>query len=79
MRPSTLADRAWEFWLAMDNGFVHPTVWGLLGRDNGGNRWIIDEYGASRRTVSILAESVAERLGRHGLALHDTRQILWLA
>lgn len=76
VRPSTLADRAWEFWLAMDYGFVHPTVWGLFGRDNEGNRWMIDEYGASRQTVSFHAESVREMLARHGLALHDMRQIV---
>jgi len=76
VRPSTLADRAWEFWLAMDYGFVHPTVWGLLGMDNEGQRWLIEEYGASRQTVSYHAEMVREMLGRHGLQMHDMRQIV---
>ncbi len=75
VRPSAIADRSWEFWLAMDYGFVHPTVWGLFGLDNEGNRWLVDEYGAARQTVSYHAEMVREMLGRHNLQMHDMRQI----
>jgi len=76
VRPSTIADPNWTYWLAMDYGFIHPTVWGLLGRDNEGNRWLIDEYGASRQHPRVHAECVKEMLARHGLTVEHMQMIV---
>lgn len=76
VRPSTIADPHWTYWLAMDYGFVHPTVWGLFGMDQEGIRWLIEEYGEARRTVEAHSDEVKFMLSRHNLSLDSMRQIV---
>jgi phage terminase large subunit len=53
---------AWWSWLAMDYGFVHPTVFVLLALDGDGNVYVVDEHVQSRWLPERHAEGVRAML-----------------
>jgi phage terminase large subunit len=58
---------AWWSWLAMDYGFVHPTVFVLLTMDGDGNVYVVDEHVQSRWLPERHAEGVRAMLARHAV------------
>jgi len=59
--------RNWRYWLAMDYGFTHYTVFHLLGQSNDGIVYAIDEHAERRWLVKRHAPAVKAMVHRNGL------------
>lgn len=59
------AERHWEYWLAMDYGYVHYNVVYLFGKDGDGNLYVIDELAEQRATPETVVPEINEMLKRH--------------
>lgn len=57
-----------DFWLAMDYGWTHPTVFLLFGRDGDGNVFIMDEYLRAKGHVKNHAAAVKRMLRKWNLS-----------
>ena len=54
----------WEWWLAMDYGYQHYTVFHLFAKDGDGNVYIVDEHAERRWPVKAHADAVKEMVKR---------------
>jgi phage terminase large subunit len=68
--------RNWRYWLAMDYGFTHYTVFHLFGQSNDGDVFVIDEHAERRWLVKRHAAAVKAMLRRHGMNIGKIRTIV---
>ena len=74
IKPTTLRED-WDYWLSMDYGFVHPTVFYLYGRDNDGTVYVIDEHSRSGWLPKTHAKAVKKMVKKWKLPESVYRRI----
>ena len=57
----------WTYWLAMDHGYKHPTVFLLLTQDGDGNIYVLDEHVRAAWLPQQHATAVRAMLERNGV------------
>lgn len=57
----------WEYWLAMDYGYVHWNTIYLMAKDGDGNVMALDELAHRREMPEAIAPDIADMLKRNGL------------
>lgn len=68
--------QGWRVWMAMDYGFVHPTVIHLLAQSDEGVIYHVDEHAAQRWQVSQHAEAAKQMLARWSVKPEQLRTIV---